>query len=416
MAMDANRTPHTRKKLRCPIFGAPKELTVDDVMLPTYYDVMKYYIWTKYHLKPTACNKDPTVTEISEQIAATIEHLWHKASVPIVSHTRVLLLNRTYHDKYMKQIKPFKGRQGEDNYQRKLQKFRDDSKLKLFDIAACKCKESLCKCNKIKRVPVEEHTFLLDQRTTRKMVIGGIDKTITEHIHKRMIRQSTEAAKRAKEATRIAESDNAEIGQDRQNTNSSFDEQSSAESSGEEVVPVPTTPSTSTVNSKVTPNRKRYELSALARTCDRYAVSDRAAAAIASAVLEDVGVITIEDKTSVIDRSKLRRERLKKRKKLQHEQTLDNLRGLYFDGRKDKTLEQFKQGTKYHRKTIVEEHLSLVQEPGSKYIGHVTTKSGTALCIENSISKYLDENNIATSELTAVGCDGTNEIQGKKAE
>lgn len=152
----------------------------------------------------------------------------------------------------------------------------------------------------------------------------------------------------------------------------------------------------------------------MARTCDRYAVSDRAAAVIASSVLEDVGLITNEDKTSVIDRNKLRRERLKKRKKLQHEQTLDVLRGLYFDGRKDKTLEQFKQGTKYHRKTIVEEHLSLVQEPGSKYIGHVTTKSGTALSIENSISKFLDENNIATSEVTVVGCDGTNVNTGGK--
>lgn len=89
------------------------------------------------------------------------------------------------------------------------------------------------------------------------------------------------------------------------------------------------------------------------------------------------------------------------------------LRGLYFDGRKVKTLEQFKQGTKYNRKTIVEEHLSLVQEPGSKYMGHVTPKSGTALSVASSISKFLDENNITTSEVTAVGCDGTNVNTGK---
>jgi hypothetical protein len=288
MKMDATRTPHTRKKLRCPIFGAPKELTVDDVMLPTYYDVMKFYMWTKHRLKPTACNKDPTIAEISEQTSAIIEHLWHKASVPIVLLTRVLQLIRTYHDKHMMQIKPFKGRQGEDNYQRKLQKFRDDSKIKLFDIAACKCKELLCKCDKTRRVPVEERTYLSDQRTTRKMVIGGIDETITEQRHKRMVRQSKETARRAMEANRTANTDtytdSAETSQDRQNINSSFDEQSSAESSAEDVVPVLNTPSTSTVKSKVTPNRKRYELSALARTCDRYAVSDRAAAAIASAV------------------------------------------------------------------------------------------------------------------------------------
>ena len=97
--MDTIQTPCTRKQLRCPIFGAPKKLTVDDVMLPTYYDVMKYDIWVKHHLKPTECSKDPTVTEISEQIAATIEHLWYKASVPIVSHTRVLQVILTYRDK-----------------------------------------------------------------------------------------------------------------------------------------------------------------------------------------------------------------------------------------------------------------------------------------------------------------------------
>ena len=103
--MDTIKTPRTRKQLRCQTIGTPKKLTVDDVMLPTYYDVMKYYIWVKHHPKHTECSKDPTVTGISEEIASTVEHLWHKASIPIVSHTRVQQVIRTYHDKYMKQIK-----------------------------------------------------------------------------------------------------------------------------------------------------------------------------------------------------------------------------------------------------------------------------------------------------------------------
>jgi hypothetical protein len=93
----------------------------------------------------------------------------------------------------MKLMKPYNGRQDDDNYQRRLEKFRDDSKIKLFDIAACKCEQFLCKCDKTRRVPVEERTFLSDQRTTRKMVIGGIDKTITKHRHKNMIKQSKES-------------------------------------------------------------------------------------------------------------------------------------------------------------------------------------------------------------------------------
>ena len=73
--MDTNQTPRTRKQLRCPIFGETKKPTVDVVMLLTYYDVMKYYIWVKHHLKPTECSKNPTVTEIEEEIAATVEHI-----------------------------------------------------------------------------------------------------------------------------------------------------------------------------------------------------------------------------------------------------------------------------------------------------------------------------------------------------
>ena len=46
----------------------------------------------------------------------------------------------------------------------------------------------------------------------------------------------------------------------------------------------------------------------LALACDRTGVSDRAAAIIASSVLKDVGIISSNDTSGVIDRSKLRRE------------------------------------------------------------------------------------------------------------
>ena len=47
--------------------------------------------------------------------------------------------------------------------------------------------------------------------------------------------------------------------------------------------------------------------------CERYQISDRAAAAIGSATLKDFGVVTEYDASLVIDRSKLRRERQKYR-------------------------------------------------------------------------------------------------------
>lgn len=81
--------------------------------------------------------------------------------------------------------------------------------------------------------------------------------------------------------------------------------------------------------------------------------------------------------------------------------------GLYFDGRKDKTMVNHKERTKYYRQIITEEHISLIQEPESKYIGHATPTNGSALQIKNSIINFLETNNIVTSNIVAIGCDGT---------
>ena len=56
-------------------------------------------------------------------------------------------------------------------------------------------------------------------------------------------------------------------------------------------------------------SQNRMKWSNLARMSERFQVSDRAAAAIANSVMQDLGFITENDKTYVIDRSKLRRER-----------------------------------------------------------------------------------------------------------
>ncbi|GBL62400.1 hypothetical protein AVEN_237233-1, partial [Araneus ventricosus] len=72
--------------------------------------------------------------------------------------------------------------------------------------------------------------------------------------------------------------------------------------------------------------------------CDRYGVSDREAAAIVSAALQDSGQLKNDDLTLVVDRSKIRR----KRKRVRNELKCDSLTeinqnpvcGLYFDGRK----------------------------------------------------------------------------------
>ena len=138
--------------------------------------------------------------------------------------------------------------------------------------------------------------------------------------------------------------------------------------------------------------RLKRNLPSLARACDRVGVSDRAAAAIVSAVLQDFGLISTEDLQDVVDKNKIRRARHRKRKILQgmDTNTDEALHSLYFDGRKDYTIKNVLKGGKWYRQKVVEEHISsLIEEPGSKYIGHVTPKSGSAQEVRSCLMYYL---------------------------
>ncbi len=64
---------------------------------------------------------------------------------------------------------------------------------------------------------------------------------------------------------------------------------------------------------------------------------------------------------------------------------------IYFDSRKDKTLIRIKEGERTARKTITEEHVVLLSEPGSKYVGHVTPISRNYHNIKTSILTFFRE-------------------------
>jgi hypothetical protein len=81
---------------------------------------------------------------------------------------------------------------------------------------------------------------------------------------------------------------------------------------------------------------------------------------------------------------------------------------LYFDGRKDQTIINTRKGSRWYRSKIVEEHLSIIEEPGSKYIGHTTPASGSADDIKQSIITFLNNRFMNLDNLTSIGCDGTN--------
>ena len=127
----------------------------------------------------------------------------------------------------------------------------------------------------------------------------------------------------------------------------------------------------------------RVKLINLDLECDRHGVSDRCASSIASAVLQDIEIIHEGDSSKVIDRNQIRRHRKQVRNVLQsYRPNTSIVCGLFFDGRKDQTRMQVKKGKKYYPNIITEEHFTLVQEPDSEYLGHITTSAGDSKSIK----------------------------------
>ncbi|KAF2898682.1 hypothetical protein ILUMI_07495 [Ignelater luminosus] len=88
---------------------------------------------------------------------------------------------------------------------------------------------------------------------------------------------------------------------------------------------------------------------------------------------------------------------------------------LFFDGRRNKTLNVTKVAGTFHQFVTMEDDYILVKEPGDSYIGHVTCETAAGDNIKQSILQYLKEIN-DISALLAFRCDGTVVILGRKVE
>ena len=154
-------------------------------------------------------------------------------------------------------------------------------------------------------------------------------------------------------------------------------------------------------------NQLRRSLPNFALAVFHTGVSERNAAIIANAILEDFGLITPEDSSNVIDKSKVRREKQKVGRNLKKNPAASTLKSLYFDGRKDSVTIEIKNNGKFYKKVEKQEHVVLLQEPTSQYVTHISPERGTAECISEDIYNYFEENKVDLSEVSSIGCDGT---------
>ena len=111
---------------------------------------------------------------------------------------------------------------------------------------------------------------------------------------------------------------------------------------------------------------------------------------------EDLGRLTDTNRDMMLDRNILINQR--KRFRIENKPVRQKLGGLYFDGKKDMTIQK-------NGPSTVEEHITFINEPGHHYITHTSPISGKSEHVAASIINGMTEEEL--EELKVVGADGT---------
>ena len=285
------------------------------------------------------------------------------------------------------------GRREAETFKVKLAAFKK-SISGLFDISACKCTDfTSCACPKEKKVPIKERLFIVDQRSERKMYIRQIDQQVTKQLEKSLQRKLNK---------KICPTHNA-LQQDEPTVGAEPDSSSASSSNEDSDYEVPWRLKYSSAETNPLQN--------VAVACDRTGVSNRAAAMIVTAALHDIN----SGSPNIIDRNKVSRERKKSRVQSIGSTDYGNVTSLYYDGRKDRTLVMERSAEKLARKEIIEEHITVLAEPGSRYLGHFSPTSGNAKDIADGLFAFCEEKQIDVTRIDSFGCDGTNVNVGWKS-
>ena len=385
----------SRIETDCPVFGQPCQL-IDNV-LPTYLDVGKFVLHTQIEMaKKSSGNhtKNIPFATIFGIVAEEVRAIWNKASIPCSSKKNIIKKIQSMWTQ--KEVIRKKNITEINNHVK-------DEWSKLFDICQCKCKKIpnipfKCTCPTHMKVKNRELEFLFDQRGSRLHVIGGFDRNVTARL--KVVQKETAKVKnflQHKQRKEKASEDESQTNQDESdplNNNIWFIEDGSDTDFDPCICP------------EQISERNYQDLENLVKVCDRYNISSVAGALLVNVYLKDLGLLT---KSNIVDRKKLDRQRQLYRDIMQKEEEIrqknEPMTSLYFDGRQDLTIALKEKNGKKLKITKKEEHFSLVEEPKSLYLGHVTPKCGTGVEIAKSLYSWV-LNTGAIDTLLVVGGDG----------
>ncbi|GBM72504.1 hypothetical protein AVEN_218130-1 [Araneus ventricosus] len=283
-------------------------------------------------------NKETAFSTVARQVAIKLNIIWDKASIPTVTHNSVIQLITRCHDDYISIKKTL-------NCKTTVRKRKEDKLTsfieqpsKLFDIAFCKCADfSGCTCPKDKNVPVLECQFLRDQRGPRIGRIGSVDLPV----RKGMIKRAERSCKRLRPEISLSESSYSNA------VSHSLSNHGQYFGDGDDVTGVENKTEDNFVKDDMSTKSRgktykhQLDLTETVIIVQRYNVSERAVAYITSAVLHaalKAGIISSGQSSDIasaliVDKNKIRREKLKVARNLkQHSTDDDPIKSLYFDG------------------------------------------------------------------------------------
>ena len=399
----------TRGKTAHFALGHPSSLPSNQ--LPLEIDVFNYYKLLR------ESEKNKPVLEVSKQIAAELIEFWReKGNIPTYDmfwvSQKVSFVIKKGND--LLKI-PLKRRQGassenKDNNGATTSRGRNKKELpnlnKLLDICPCSHSERyLCDCSADVKVPEREFTFLQDQRGERKMCISSIDQVTTqcweerrEREEKRMKYEEAEREKLTNQFDFMRESEDALL----------------AESEDKDTDFIDVELEDSNRKAPRITKQNRLNIPKFVAELDRYNVSDSAGAALATSLLEDLNMITTEDKSLVFDKFKIRRARQLNRntKKTNLEEgNQGRIKCIGTDGKRDKDTKclierEVNNNIVRVQELKTEEHIAYTDP--DKYLTHSVIEEGKGT--GKSLGKDLVEvvrDFQSENCLECVVCDGT---------
>lgn len=411
---------NTRTETEDRILGQPCALSTN--VLPTYLEVGRAIKHKQIEFQMKSGNTaNPPFKEVRLEVATEIHAIWVKATVPCA---KVQTIQNRIDDFWNKKTKV----KNKHNIDKEMGQWS-----KIFDICSCKCPYVkcieagcavqdcntfhgvTCTCSKELKVPPQEIPFLHDQRHARKFTISDkVDNATSAKMEAAAKRKETEERKQENEVQRVEKEAKAQAEANKDN----MIYENMQEETLEDLEPTTKRRKRTVDGDFVVASRERCsdrnmdDLENLAEACDRFNLESNATAYACNAYLKDKGLLTSQN---TLDRKKLDRSRVKYRKRQLDaelkQQRKEKITALYHDGRRDKTLVT-KTINGIPRKVVeVEEHISLIEEPNSRYLGHVTPKDGTGKEIGKSLYKAV-VNVDAAETVGVIGNDGCSANNG----